>query len=263
MTTKQINSHIALTKKQLEYFSFREGSFVNVYSLNLISNEIKKEKIKYANTQEGYYHNSTESRMNREVEDKFHKLIKKITKNLNTDDQVKLFKNDIDVIKKFLNLSLYRNKTNIDLINEESITSKILGNVDHDFIIDMFLNGHYGDLYEGLTPLLLLNKTDNDLVITSSSLYGAGPYYKNGDKNRFTIIFPISPKIAFYLVDDIDLNYLKISTFYPLMTLEKNEMVSLYNRYALYYENQNTNIRTIYSRSHETLIELKNKNATL
>lgn len=209
---KPINSHARLTRGQLKYFSTQTENGKSIFYLNTKTGDISFESIKTFNTSKGLFSYNTEQKMNTAAERHFHIICDRVSKFSKGEvDTFRFSKKDYSTIYDFVNLSLFRSPVTLNYVNRESLGCLIFGPISQDFLVSASLNiNDLGYLLNGYRPTLLVNRTNKNLVLPSTSIYASTPLRANNSINepRFSVVLPISPKAAVILLDKTDFDSL-------------------------------------------------------
>ena len=180
--------------------------------------------------------------MNKIVERHFHIICDRVAKFSNGEvENFKFSRKDYSTLYDFANLALLRNPLTLDQVNETSLASIFLGPISHDFLVNMSLDvKDIGYLLDGYRPTILVNRSSKNLILPSTSFFASAPLKINKLKseNRFSIVFPISPKAAVVMLDKTDFDYVTEKGHLSYLEIMQNEdyLIDSLNIKAFEYE---------------------------
>ena len=128
-----VNSHITIPNSFLEHFGYRTNEGIKVNYIDINNKKIKSQKTKKYKAEYGYYSKLIEDILNNNFETKMAMITKEINDFRNRKNLEVLFtKEKIEDIYSFFDVTTYRNTKILKQVNEESIASKIMGDMTHD-----------------------------------------------------------------------------------------------------------------------------------
>ena len=232
------NSHIQITKGILKGFAFKTDDGFKVHYLDMKDLEIKKEKIKLLGSEKFYYNESNEKYL-AGIETKFGEVATKI-KNFekNKIKHITLNKNDIQDIKNFFEYTFIRSEKVLQEINKYSVTSKIIGNLNHNFLIDMTKeNKRILSYFNEFRINIMINKTSANFVVPRSVYY----ILKKANNKREMYIMPLNKKVAIAMIYKEDFpKFIDNGNLYYLSINDKNSILNL-NEMAVRFEKKSNN----------------------
>ena len=232
------NSHIQITKGILKGFAFKTDDGFKVHYLDMKDLEIKKEKIKLLGSEKFYYNESNEKYL-AGIETKFGEVATKI-KNFekNKIKHITLNKNDIQDIKNFFEYTFIRSEKVLQEINKYSITSKIIGNLNHNFLIDMTKeNKRILSYFNEFRINIMINKTSANFVVPRSVYY----ILKKANNKREMYIMPLNKKVAIAMIYKEDFpKFIDNGNLYYLSINDESSILNL-NEMAVRFEKSSNN----------------------
>lgn len=217
-------SHVLLTRQLMKPYSFkkgREGKVVNVLYLPELN--IKQEKINDLDVEENYFHPFIEDFLDKQVESKFSNVIDKVRCFLFKRQDIKLTKNDLQIIRKFFQFSFVRSIEVYQSILDDSSLLKDVSGMSHNVLFGYIDGSDY--IFDKKQVSFIVNETNNKhgFVCPHNVVY----YFYNKNEKRYDLAITISSKLIVCLNIDIeDDNNVNIMSIY------NDEYVDLLNKFA-------------------------------
>ena len=190
-----VNSHIMIPRSFLSHFGNNTPNGIIVNYLSSETLDIKKEKVTKYGTSYGYYDKEVEEYLSANFEcemGKINKLITKFTKG--NIEKIELLKYK-EIIMNFFDITCYRNPKCLQQFNENSFTSQIFGEYDHNYMLKFIFSNKFPHVFKDLEINIIINNTDSNFIINDSMISSA---FKN---NKEFVILPINPKACITLMD--------------------------------------------------------------
>jgi len=231
------NSHIQLAKGHMRPFSNKETSEF-VYRLDIKSNSIDKVDIKILDTSMGFYSDVVETAMNDQYENQFFSIRKRLVEFFEKKrERLFLDDNDRKTIIRFINLAILRSEKSLRIVNETSITTKILGNLTNNDLVRARLSGILKEnAFDEYAILIIKNNTEKNFVLPSNSYYFVTNLYKSFIVAEFLILIPLTPKIAILLLPFKNNHKFLSEQKDMYMIIDKVDDIAILNKYALQTE---------------------------
>lgn len=206
-----------------------------VFRLDVKSNSIDECDIKVLDTCRGFYSDVVETAMNDQYENQFFSIRKKLVDFFGKKKEIFHFDdNDRKIVIRFINLAILRSEKSLNIVNETSITTKILGNMSSDDLIRARLSGILKEnAFEDYAVLIIKNNTERNFVLPSNSYYFLSNIYKSFIVAEFLVLLPLTPKIAILLLPfKNNHRFLSEQKDIYLIIDEIND-IAIFNQYAL------------------------------
>lgn len=250
------NSHIQLSKGHMKPFSSGTDVFT-VFKLDIESKVIEECDIKYIDTELGHYSDVTETAMNNEFENRFFSLRQRLVDLFEgKKTRVVVREKDRITIINFVNLAILRSKKTLDIVNESSVSAKILGGFNNDFLVSSRIDGILKEnAFENYQVLVLKNNSCVNFVLPANSYYFTTNLYRTHIAAEFLVVIPLTPKISLLLLPyENNRNFIEESRDVYMNVDEEND-IKIYNRLALQTELLSDR-KFIISKTKSELIEL-------
>ena len=232
------NSHIQITKGILKGFAFKTEDGFKVHYLDMKDLEIKEEKIKLLGSKKFYYNDKNEKYLGG-IETKFGEVATKI-KNFekNKIKHITLNKNDIQDIKNLYEYTFIRSEKELQKINKYYVKSKIIGNLNHNFLIDMTKeNKRILSYFNEFRINIMINKTSANFVVPRSVYY----ILKKANNKREMYIMPLNKKVAIAMIYKEDFTkFIDNGNLYYLSINDESSILNL-NEMAVRFEKSSNN----------------------
>ena len=181
-----------------------------------------------------------------------------ITKEINDfrnrkNPEVLFTKEKIEDIYSFFDVTTYRNTKILKQVNEESIASKIMGDMTHDQFMSFIFSKDFPHVYKGMKFNIIINKTQRDFIINDSMI--SSIVCDNGNE---IIIMPINKKECLALLPEEYYKKYYINGELYFMNIENEEDVEMINRYIYRFSKKNN--ENIIGTKNELEILLKKEN---
>lgn len=244
-----INSHVQIPRSILKGFSLVESIKNNglfekhdyVYFLNM-KGKIEKSDIKDCNTKLGYFEKEVENNILKTREDYIGRIKKKIN-NIEKGD-IKLTIEDNEKIKEFLILTLLRSPEVVRSYCNKSVTCLLSPNLPQNQLLyayESLKSKFINYIFKNYNINVFINRSKTNFIIPQICFYEIIV----SEKSKM-FVFPISPKIAVTLNNDI-MKYMSDDGFLHCQVTEDNEIIHRFNKTAIATE-YNFNKQNIYSR---------------
>ena len=195
------NDHVGIPR-------FIEEGFANkkkVYKYDLIREKEYAESIDTLGTENNYYDEDVEKELlARRIENRFGLFYNNFCNATNLYEMRSMLNSNIKLVEKFFSFMFLRAKKILEIINKESITSKIFGNLDHSELlrIQTMIN---------VNPLEIIGKeyyffpliNRSDLLFINNSIGFGIIIDREGQKS---IVIPLNNRIAIFISNDSKLN---------------------------------------------------------
>lgn len=232
------NSHIQITKGILKGFAFKTDDGFKVHYLDMKDLEIKEAKIKLLGSKKFYYNESNEKYLGG-IETKFGEVATKI-KNFekNKIKHITLNKNDLQDIKNFFEYTFIRSEKVLQEVNKYSVVSKIIGDINHNLLIDMTKeNKKVLSYFNEFKINIIINKTTANFVVPRSVYY----VLKKASNKREMYIMPLNKKVAIAMLYKEDFpKFIDNGNLYYLSINDESSILNL-NEMAVKYEKNSNN----------------------
>lgn len=248
-----VNSHITIPNSFLEHFGYRTNEGIKVNYIDINNKKIKSQKTKKYKAEYGYYSKLIEDILNNNFETKMAMITKEINDFRNRKNLEVLFtKEKIEDIYSFFDVTTYRNTKILKQVNEESIASKIMGDMTHDQFMSFIFSKDFPHVYKGMKFNIIINKTQRDFIINDSMI--SSIVCDNGNE----IIMPINKKECLDLLPEEYYKKYYINGELYFMNIENEEDVEMINRYIYRFSKKNN--ENIIGTKNELEILLKKEN---
>lgn len=214
-------SHVLLPKQLMKPYSIKqgkEGKVVNV--LHLPELNITQEKINDLDAEEKYFHPVIEDFLDKQIESKFSNVIDKVRGFLFKKQDIKLTRNDLQIIRKFFQFTFARSKEVFQSILDGSVLLKHVSGITHSVLFGYVNGSDY--IFDKKRVSFIVNETNNKhgFVCPHNVVY----YFYNEDEKRHNLAITISSKLIVCLNIDIedDKNV-------NIMSFHKDEDIDLIN----------------------------------
>jgi len=222
-----VNSHITIPNSFLEHFGYKTNEGMKVDYIDINDKKIKSKKTKEYKTEYGYYNKLIEDILNNNFETKIAMITKEIHDFRNRKNPKVLFtKENVEYIYSFFDVTTYRNTKILEQVNEESIASKIIGDMTHDQFMSFIFTEDFPHVYKGMKFNIIINKTQRDFIINDSMI--SSILCDNGNE---IIIMPINKKESFALLSEEYYKKYYINGELHFMNMENEEDVGMINKY--------------------------------
>lgn len=249
-----VNSHITIPNSFLEHFGYRTNEGIKVNYIDINNKKIKSQKTKKYKAEYGYYSKLIEDILNNNFETKMAMITKEINDFRNRKNPEVLFtKEKIEDIYSFFDVTTYRNTKILKQVNEESIASKIMGDMTHDQFMSFIFSKDFPHVYKGMKFNIIINKTQRDFIINDSMI--SSIVCDNGNE---IIIMPINKKECLALLPEEYYKKYYINGELYFMNIENEEDVEMINRYIYRFSKKNN--ENIIGTKNELEILLKKEN---
>lgn len=187
-----VNSHIIVPEVLLKDF---QSSNTYLYYIDTKIDKIKRGSVRKFNTQFGYYSLRFEKFLSNNYETRIGNIKKKLNDFVFKKEQTVELENLFNDIKRFLNMSFFRNPRFIDEINNEAISSNIIFKGYNSESVALFSNDYGSNLLNGMNIFLIINRTGEGLVLS-------GEIFSNFSLNNDVhgMILPLHPSYGFAIV---------------------------------------------------------------
>lgn len=211
-----------------------------VFRLDIKSNTIDECDIKVLDTSKGFYSDVVETAMNDQYENQFFSIRKNLVEFFDKKKEHFTFDdNDRKIVIRFINLAILRSEKTLNIVNETSITTKILGNMSNDDLIRARLSGILKvNLYEDYAVLIIKNNTERNFVLPSNSYYFLSNIYKSFIVAEFLIFLPLTPKIAILLFPFKDNHKFLSEQKDMYLIIDEVNDITIINQYAFQTESE-------------------------
>ena len=248
-----VNSHVIIPNSFLEHFGYKTKDGRKIDYIDVNDKMIKSQKTKKYRTEYGYYSKLIEDMLNINFEGKIAIITKEINNFRNRKKlEVLLPKEKIEDIYSFFDLTTYRNPQTLKQVNEESIASKLIGDMTHDQFMNFIFSRNFPHVYEGMKFNIIINKTQRDFIINDSMIS-----WITCD-NEKVIIMPINKKECFALLPEECYKKYHVNGELYYMNIENEEEVEMINRYIYRFSKKNN--ENVIGTKHELEILLRQEN---
>lgn len=230
-----IKSHKYLPKGHMKPFSLIIDNKNFTYVLNAKSNKIQLENIKYVNVELGFFTDEVEENLNKHVESKFFSLRDLIIK-YSKDNVLKNFALTIKqsaTVLNYLEFSMMRNKKNLESVNRESFSSLIFDGYTNNSLVDLRLEQVItNNFFSNTMPLVVENFTSSNFILPSTTF---APFFNNLNNfknSNILYVIPISPKIAYLLVNKKDYDDFFAENNSSYCMFENDNVIKQINKFA-------------------------------
>lgn len=197
----------------VDYYSFDNEQFL-------------EENIKKYGTIYGYYDMQIEEKMGELYEKKFNDLTREIKRFIDGNKtSITLNK---EVIYDFLDITLYRNPSIVSAVNNESLTSRLVGGFTHSFILDRLMTEKFPHVFDDLELNLIVNHTTKSFIVNKSMFSTV-----KVDNNNEIIIFPINRFVCIVLMEKEYYKKWCVNGNLHYMNVSKESDIDKINRYIL------------------------------
>lgn len=231
-----VNSHITIPRSFLKHFGRKDSSRAKVVDyIDVNTKQIKSKKVKEYGAKYGYYSKPVEDFLSKNFESKMGSISKEIMCLINKEKSVMLITPEMELdIKNFFSITLCRNPKSLKVFNEESLSSKLLGEVSHNKMIELISKTKLLNVFEKLRFNIMINKTDRDFVINDTMISRT-----TVDTNNTILIMPINKRVCLALLEeDYFKEYMKNGEFHYMNVAYENTVDAINRkiyRFAKYY----------------------------
>lgn len=222
-----VNSHVTIPKSFLNHFGYKTQKGIMIDYIDINSMEIESKKTKEYGTTYGYYSKRIEDLLSINFETRIAKITKVISEfRKGRIDNITFTSEEINDIYNFFDITTYRKPKILKQINEQSLTSQLVGGYNHDYLLQLVANGKFPHIYEGLKFNVIINKTSRDFVINDNMIASI-----NCDDENEIIILPINKKECLALMnEEYHKKYLIDGQLY-FMKIEEEKDIEMINKY--------------------------------
>lgn len=164
--------------------------------------------------------------------------------------RVSFTKEEIEDIYNFFDVTTYRNTKMLEQVNENSVVSKIIGDMTHDQFMSFIFTRNFPHVYKRMKFNIVINKTQRDFIINDSMI--SSILCDNGNE---IIIMPINKKESLALLSEEYYKKYYINEELYFMNIENKEDVEMINRYI--YKSAKKNSENIIGTKYELEVLLK------
>lgn len=188
------NSHIVIPQSFLKHFADK-NKIVNYIDMNTL--EIKEAKVRDFGAKYGYYSKYIENYLSINFESRVG-IITKILAEFGKGKMktVGITKEMLEDIYSFFDIVSYRNPKMLEIINKDSFSTKISGEISHDDMLRMIKNMKLPHIYQDLEFNIMVNKTERNFVINETMITDVSAINKKG-----LLILPINYKECLCLMN--------------------------------------------------------------
>lgn len=222
-----VDSHVIIPNSILQHFGYKTLSGMIVDYIDIDSMTIKSKKTKEYGTVYGYYSKFIEDKLNNDFETKIAMITKDIYLFRNKKlDNMDFTVNKIEDIYNFFDVTTYRNISLLKQVNEQSLSSILIGEYTHDQLMNFVLSENFPHVYSGLKFNVIINETDRDFIISDTMI--SSIYCDNGNE---LVIMPINKKVCLALMkEEYYKKYIVDDKLY-FMNIDDESEVGKINRY--------------------------------
>lgn len=255
---KTLNSHTQLPKGHMKPFSNQIENWYETYYLDLLNKRISIRDIKDVNVIRGYYDNQTEKSLNDLIECRFFNLRDEMIKMIEGKKAINFDIKKHRIVINYIDVLFLRSKFAINGYNKNSLISPVFGNMSHnDFIKFRLMNIENNLMFKNYRILTIANKTNANFVLPAFGFIATQSLYSEiNDSGGLHFILPITPKLAYLLIDKNDYKlYLEIHDNSINLNIEKEVDIFYINQYAYKFEVKMNN-KFLVSKTRDELIRL-------
>lgn len=226
-----VDSHIQIPNGVLKHFRDSSG---RVHYLDVTTGKMGLTSSKNLGTEYGYYSDTQELFLNKEIENPLTSLASKVRLfQQNGCGTLTLPQTEEVVLKKYITSAMARSRLSLDAFLAVSETAFLCSDQqNHDDLVYFSIcrNNGIAEILEDHFLVILINKTEKNLVVPRNCFYALS------SQGMECIVAPISPQCALCLFPPEYAEQSHISKEYRLCVVENVEDVARMNQRALMYE---------------------------
>lgn len=230
-----VDSHIIIPKSFLDKFGYRTIDGMKIDYLDIVDNSISSKKTKEYKVEYGYYSKYIEDLLNNKFETKIANITKEVNKLKNRkSNELLLTKELLEDIYNFFDVTTYRNIKFLEKVNNNSLSSSIIGDYSHNQLLEEIFMNRYTHVYKGLKVNFIINKTNRDFIINDTMIS-----WISCDKGNEIIIMPLNKKVCVALLQEEYYKKYIVNGKLYYMNIEDEKEVEMVNRYIYKFAKDN------------------------
>lgn len=235
-------SHIVLVKQLIKPYHFKteEGKKVKFY--NLQTKQIEQEKLKNIDVEDKYFDSIMEEFLDKNIESPFADTISKLEKMLDSNSTTELTIKDLDIIRRFFQFSLLRNKGMFKKVSNDSDFASLIQGFNHSVMLSF--SPATNDYFKDKRISIIRNIANNGygFVCPHNVIY----YFKNPLYKEFDLAITINQKTI------LCLNIKHESNHVDILELEDDLDIRALN-FAAYSIEKNHNLKYVVGKESDLL----------
>lgn len=235
-----VNSHVTIPQSFLKHFGRKDdtGAMVVDY-IDIKTKKIKSKKVKDYGAEYAYYDRETEEFLSKNFETRIANINKEIDKFRNGKiTNIKLTEKIKSDIYNFFLITLYRNPKSLKIFNEESLSSKLLGGIDHNEMLKLIRKIKYENFFKKFKINIIINKTNRDFIINDTMISRISV-----EKSNPIIIIPINKKECLALLEkNYSRRYYINGEFYYMNPVDENAIEDMNKQIYMFAKYYNENV---------------------
>ena len=253
---KTYKSHILLVRQLVRPYQIKTTDGKQVKYLDLKTESIQQIKVKDIDSEEKYFDEIMEDFLDKNIESPFAETISKLERMLNNNSTKGLTIKDLDIIRRFFQFSLLRNKEMFKKIVNDATFASLLQGFNPSVMLAF---SHSTDEYfknKRITIIRNLTSNGYNFVCPHNVVY----YFKNSFYKEFDLAISVNQKII------VCLNIKQESNHVDILELEDDSDIRTLNC-AAYLVEKNHGLKYVVGKEDDLKrliediqeIELKNK----